>query len=240
MSDYQTPLDYNVEANKPASLASDFERVEFIKKTYLHVALAVLGFIIVEFAMLSTPFIVKIGQWFTGGMKWMLLLGGFMFATNYVESWAKRSTDRSQQYMALAAYVMLEAFLFVPLLYLVMANAGGDYAVIKQAGVISLGLFSGLSAVVLLTGKDFSFLKTAITVGGFLALGLIAAGLLFGFSIGIWFSFAMVGLAGASILYQTSNMVHEYNTTQYVAASLGLFASLMLMFWYVLSILSND
>ncbi|MCP4136586.1 MAG: permease, partial [bacterium] len=39
-----------------------------------------------------------------------------------------------------------------------------------------------------------------------------------------------------AILYTTSNIVHEYNTTQYVAASLSLFAAVALLFWYILRI----
>jgi FtsH-binding integral membrane protein len=48
-------------------------------------------------------------------------------------------------------------------------------------------------------------------------------------------------LAGGSILYQTSNLIHKYGTDDYIPASLGLFASLMLLFWYVLQIfMSRD
>ena len=51
-----------------------------------------------------------------------------------------------------------------------------------------------------------------------------------------WFSVAMVGLAGAAILYDTSNVLHHYPEDRYVAASLQLFASVAMMFWYVLRI----
>ena len=47
----------------------------------------------------------------------------------------------------------------------------------------------------------------------------------------------MVLLASISILYSTSNIIHHYGTEQYVAASLGLFASVALLFWYVLRII---
>jgi len=57
-----------------------------------------------------------------------------------------------------------------------------------------------------------------------------------GLSLGLWFSGAMVLLACASILYSTSNVLRYYRTDQYVAASLTLFASVALLFWYVLQI----
>ena len=48
------------------------------------------------------------------------------------------------------------------------------------------------------------------------------------------FTIAMIGLAGASILYQTQSIVREYPEWAYVGAAVSLFASLMLLFWYVL------
>ena len=206
----------------------------------MHVALAVLGFVLVEALFLNTPFIVEIGLSMAQGMTWLLVLGGFMFATTALEKWAMRSTNKSQQYLAMFAYVILEAFIFVPILYMAIYYTEST-AVLNQAIVVTLSLFAGLSIIALTTKKDFSFLRSALTIGGFVAIGLIVAGMLFGFSLGIWFSAAMVLLAGGSILYQTSNIIHHYNKNQYVAAALGLFASLMLLFWYILQIfMSND
>jgi len=224
---------------KPVAQETEVDRADFIRKTYTHLALAVLGFIIVEALFLNTPFIVNIGMKMTQGMTWLLVLGGFMFVTNFATKWASTTTDRSKQYAGLLLYIVAEAFIFVPLIYMAIAYTG-DLSLINQAALLTLALFTGLSAVVFMTKKDFSFLRNIITVGGFVALGLIAAGLLFGFSLGLWFSFAMVALAAGSILYQTSNIIHEYHKEQYVAASLGLFSSLMLMFWYILSIFMSS
>ena len=120
-----------------------------------------------------------------------------------------------------------------------MATIYAGPGVINQAAIITLALCTGLSAVVLITKKDFSFLRSALMVGGIIAIGLIVAGIIFGFNMGLWFSGAMVVLAAGSILYQTSNMVHKYSTDQHVAAALGLFASLMLLFWYILQIVMS-
>ena len=233
--DYNTPLDQNL----VASQVSVTERTTFIRKTYLHVALAVLLFVVVEAIFLSTPAIVKIGLAMTQGMTWLLVLGGFMFATTMAERWAMGSTDKNAQYGALMLYVVAQAFIFVPLMYMAIAIVGKP-ELVMQAGIITLGLFTGLSAVALLTRKDFSFLRTGLMVGGFVAIGLIVAGTIFGFHLGLWFSAAMVLLAGGSILYQTSNMIHQYRTNQYVAASLGLFGALMMMFWYILQIFMSS
>jgi FtsH-binding integral membrane protein len=50
---------------------------------------------------------------------------------------------------------------------------------------------------------------------------------------------AMIAFAGAAVLYDTSNILHHYPQDKYVAASLELFASIALMFWYVLQLFMN-
>ncbi|MEZ4884163.1 MAG: Bax inhibitor-1 family protein [Chitinophagales bacterium] len=219
-----------------AEQGSAVARAEFIKKTYLHLALAILGFIGVEALFLNTPMIVNAAMWFVGGFQWLLLLGGFMFVTNMAENWARTSTDRSKQYRALALYVIAEAFIFVPLIYIAMSVTGSG-AIVQEAGILTACLFTGLTAIAFFSNKDFSFLKSFLTVGFLIAFGLIVLGVIFGFDLGLFFSGAMVMLAAGTILYQTSNIMRDYHTDQYVAASLGLFASFMLLFWYILDIL---
>jgi hypothetical protein len=70
--------------------------------------------------------------------------------------------------------------------------------------------------------------------GGVAALVLILAAVLFGLSLGIWFSVGMIALAGGSILYQTQTIMRRYPAEAYVGAAVQLFASVMLLFWYVL------
>ena len=218
------------------SHAAVSDRAEFYKKTYLHVAMAILAFMVVE------SFLIKvIPEEFILGMLggrfiWLGILGLFWLGSFVSEEWTL-SQSKTVQYAGLGFYVLLEAVIFLPLIYMAATYSGID--VIKQAGMITLALFVGLTAVVFMTNKDFSFLRTAIVVGGFIALGLIVAGAIFGFNLGLWFSVGMVILAGASILYQTSKLKDTYSTDQYVGAALLLFSSVMLLFWYVLRILMS-
>ncbi len=215
-------------------------RASFYRKTYMHVALAVLMFVVVEAIFFQIPALLEFALSLTQGWTWLMLLGGFMLITNYAEKMALTSHDKNKQYIALLLYVIAEAFIFIPLIFIAMYYAAeGGMEILNQAAILTVSLFAGLSAIVLITKKDFSFLKSILAVGFFIALGLIVAGVLFGFDLGLWFSVGMIALAAGSILYQTSNMVHKYTEDQYVAASLGLFASLMLLFWYILSILSR-
>lgn len=220
---------------------TDVERVAFYKKTYSHVAGGVLMFILFEWLLLQSDTIVNFMLSMTEGYKWLLVLGGFMLATNYAESMAMRTEDKSKQYLAYGIYIFFEALIFVPLIYIAAYYMESGPEILNQAAIVTLALFTGLSAVVFVTKKDFSFLKTGLTIGFFIAIGLIVAGSLFGFNLGLWFSVAMCLLAGGSILYQTSNMINKYSVEDYIPAALGLFASLMLLFWYILRIfMSRD
>jgi hypothetical protein len=221
---------------------NDIERAAFYRKTYAHVAAATLLFVVVESVFLSIPSLVNFMLGMMQGWTWFIVLGLFMFATNYAEKIAHTSHDKSTQYLALLLMVVAYAVIFIPLIYMAMYyGAMNEESVLNQAVITTLALFTGLSAVVLVTKKDFSFLRSIIMIGSFVALGIIIAGMIFGFDLGLVFAGGMVLLAGAAILYQTSNLVHKYSTDQYVGASLGLFASLMLLFWYVLSIfMSRD
>ena len=173
--------------------------------------------------MVSSPFV------------WLFILGGFWLGSMLANKWTQ-AQDKSTQYRGLGIYVLLEAIIFLPMIYIAIDLSDG-LAIISQAGIITLSLFAGLTAVVFLTRVDFSFLRTILVVGGFLALGLIVAGALFRFDLGLWFSVAMVALAAGGILYETYNIKNVYSTDQYVAAALQLFSSVMLLFWYVLRIL---
>ncbi|CAM3497061.1 Bax inhibitor-1 family protein [Zobellia roscoffensis] len=223
------------------SMLTDVERASFYRKIYTHLAGAVLLFILVETLFFQIPAVLNLALSLTGGYSWLIMLGGFMLITNYAERLALKSENTNLHYVGLILYVIAEAFIFIPLIFIaIMATKEGSMSILNQAAIMTLSLFTGLSAIVFLTRKDFSFLKSILAVGFAIALGLIVAGVLFGFNLGLWFSAAMVVLASGSILYQTSNLVHKYNSNQHVAASLGLFSSLMLLFWYILSILSRD
>ncbi|MGD9724186.1 MAG: Bax inhibitor-1 family protein [Pirellulales bacterium] len=219
------------------------ERAGFIRQTYLHLGGAVLAFVALEAALLQLPGIDEVvvrlsaSRW-----GWLLVLGAFMGVSYIANSWAMSTTSKTTQYLGLGLYVVAEAVIFVPLLW-VAQNIGGPN-VIPMAGLLTVVVFSGLTATVMLTGADFSFLRTGLCVAGFVALGLIAAAAIFGFQLGLIFIGAMIALASGYILYDTSNVLHHYRIGQHVAASLALFASVALLFWYmvqlVMSLTSRD
>lgn len=215
-------------------------RVEFIRKTYSHVALAVLAFVILETILLNTPFGMELGVSIAQHpyIILILVLAGSWFANK----WAHEPGNTQKQYLGLFLFTVVEAIIFLPIFLILLHSpqfAGEVDAILGQSVTLTAGLFTGLSAVALFSKKDFSFLRSVLAIAFPVALAMILAGWIFGFNLGLWFSVGMILLAGASILYQTSRLVHDYHTTQHVAAALALFSSLMMLFFYILRIFMN-
>ncbi|MDB2685756.1 Bax inhibitor-1 family protein [Mariniblastus sp.] len=237
---YQTPADYGPnygpDYGRSAAMATEDARASFIRKTYLHLLGAILACVAID-ALILYFFDAQLQQivpMVTGGFSWLLVLGAFMFVSYVADRWAHSNVSQSQQYLGLGLYVVAEALILIPLLYIAEHYAGTD--VIQSAGLVTAVVFGGLTLTVFVTKADFSFLRWAIVAGSVIALGLIVVAIIAGFSLGFWFSAAMVVLAMGIILYNTSNVLHHYSTHQHVAASLSLFASIALLFWYVLQI----
>lgn len=214
------------------SQLSEIEKAEFYRKTYMHVAVAILAFAAVEYLLLKTVPLETILTMISGRYIWLLVIGVF-WLTSMLATKLSFSVSRNTQYLGLGLYVFIEAIIFLPMLGIASLYAPH---IITQAALVTLFMFAGLTATVFFTNKDFSFLRNIIVIGGFVALGVIVVGAIFGFNLGLWFSLAMVGLASASILYETYNVKNLYNKEQYVGASLQMFASIMLLFWYILRI----
>jgi FtsH-binding integral membrane protein len=206
------------------------KRAQFISRTYNHLFGAIVAFALIEVALFQLGLAGPIASAMLGG-SWLLVLGAFMVVSWIATHVAHSSASRPAQYAALAGYVLAQAIIFVPLLFVANHMAPG---VISSAALVTFTGFAGLTGVAFYTRKDFSFLRGILLWGGVSALVLIVAGALFGFQLGTFFSVAMVAFAGAAILYDTSNVLHHFPEDRYVGAALQLFASVALLFWYVL------
>lgn len=220
----------------PLSAATSEQRAAFIRRTYSHLAGAIALFALLEYYLIQSPLAGHMLK-FIGAHQygWLMILGGFTLCGWLGRSLASNVSSVTLQYTGLALFVLFEAILFVPLIYIAVYFSSPT--VLPNAALLTLLLFAGLTLVVFTTRRDFSFLRSILTVGGLIALGLIVCGTIFGFELGLAFSGAMVLLAAGAILYDTSKILHHYATDQHVAAALELFASVALMFWYVLRIL---
>ncbi len=223
----------------PVAQASEDVRSRFIVRTYNHLFGAIALFTLIEIVLFKSGVAERIASALNG--NWLLVLGGFMLVGWFSSRAAATSKSLGSQYLALVAFVAAEAIIFVPLLFVANAysqQTDGSNVIASAAGTTILGC-AGLTVVAFVTRKDFSFLRSFLMWGGIVALLLIVASFLFGFQMGTWFSVAMIGFAGAAVLYDTSNVMHHYEEDRYVAASLQLFSSIALMFYYVLMLFTS-
>ena len=233
---YETPYDAPAVAVAEESLEA---RVGFLRQTYAHLLGALVALFILCFAIFQTGLAERIAGTLLGGRwSWLIALGAFMVVSMIAHKWASSQTSKTTQYLGLGIYVVAEAIILTPLLYI--AHRGFPaHNIIGNAAVITALLFSGLTAVVFVTRKDFSFLRGILMIGGFAALGLIVCSIIFGFSLGLVFTVLMMALMCGYILYETSNVLHHYPLGSHVAASLALFASIATLFWYVVQFLMH-
>lgn len=221
------------------SVASQPEQVRaaFIRRTYAHVAAALFIFTGVCAAIVNSPLAEPITRLMLGNQfSWLIVLAAFMVVSWLANKWAMSDTSQGMQYLGLGVYVVAQALIFTPLLFIANTYYPG---IIVQAGFLTVILFLGLTLIAFTTKKDFSFLGGILKIGFMVALGVIVCGILFQFTLGIVFSAVMIALAGGSILYNTSQIQYHYNPAQHVAAALSLFASVALLFWYILQLLMS-
>ena len=219
-----------------ADRASAQERAEFLRRVYQHVAGALAAFIVLEAILQAMPFSVDAAEFMTGGPTWLLVIAGFWIVGMIADRWTSPGLPLSQQYLGLGLFVVAEAVIFLPLIAYVRLYEDGN--VLPTAGILTGALVLGLSMIALDSRTDFSILRGAIFVVGAVGLGLIVASVLFGVGLGTWFSLLMIALASASILYKTDQITKSSRTDGYVSAALALFASIMLLLWYVIRLLA--
>ena len=222
-------MNQNVNYMAPVAALSVEDRSTFIWKCYAHVVGAILAFAAASIYLFTSGISAAIAAPMLN--NWFLVLGAFIIAGMGATHVAHRIESKNMQYAALGAFVVIQALIFAPMLY--VAYMKEPSIIDSAAGVTILGSV-GLIAVAMFTRRDFSFLRGLLFWIGILALVAIAGSLLFGFNLGTWFSVAMIGFAGAAVLYDTSNIMHHYPQDKYVAASMQLFASIATMFWYIL------
>jgi len=241
MSSYETPQD-TLRTRTPVIHASETDRATFVGQVYTHVAGALAAFLAFEVVLFVTGIADSMRDFFFtgGGGRWMLMLGGVMVIQWFAANAAADLLNPSRQYLGLFGSAFGQALIFAPFLsYAFLQQSGG--ATVAQAAIVTLVGFAMLTGIGMFTRKDLSFLRPIVMWGFGLALLAIIGGVIFGFGLGLWFSIAMVGLSGAAILFQTQDVVKRYPIGSHVAAAVGLFSSLMTMFWYVLRIfMSRD
>ncbi len=225
-------MNENVNYLAPVSDASVEDRSEFIWRCYSHVVGAILVFAGIEAYLIQSGVAYNIAVMSQGNP--LIMFGAFILVGWGGMHLAHRIQSTQAQYAVFAAFICVYAVVFSPLLLMATQMAPG--AIDSAAGITVLASI-GLIATAMITRKDFSFLRGMMVWIGMLAFVAIIGSFIFGFHLGTWFSVAMIGFAGAAVLYDTSNIMHHYPKDRYVAASMALFSSIAMMFFYILRLL---
>lgn len=208
------------------------ERLAFIRVTYAILSTAVAGFGMLSLILVQSGIGEAIARSMSG--RWLLMIGGLMLVAWIANAMAAPQRSQGVQIMGLGIYVLGEAVFFSPIFW-ILGNVPQFAGILGPAVVVTGLMFAAISFYVFTTRKDFSFMGGALRLLAFAALGLILVAFMFpGLQLGAWFSIAMIVLASGFVLYDTSNVLHRYRTDQAFGAALSLFASLMLLFWYVI------
>jgi uncharacterized protein len=218
-----------------APITEAADRAQFIRRTYFHLAAALGAFALLSAFFLSSGLSLKVARLVanSGQFGWLIVLGAFILVGRMASNMADNASPQTQL-MGLGLYVLIEAVIFMPLLAIAQLV---DPTIIPTAGMLTGLLVGGITFTAFTTRKNFSFLAPILSIAGLIALGVIVASVLFGFTLGLMFSAAMIVLAGGMILFDTSRIIHDYPTDRPAGAALHLFASVALLLWYVINLL---
>ncbi|MDO4436250.1 MAG: Bax inhibitor-1 family protein [Cardiobacteriaceae bacterium] len=126
--------------------------------------------------------------------------------------------------------------LFLSKTLALMFGFGMGNVVVKALAGTAI-LFFGLSAYVIVSGKNFSFLGGFLFVGSMILMLAVLGMMLFGMTGGqVAISAAFLFLSSAYVLYDTSNIIHG-EETNYIVATLNLFINIFNMFVSLLNII---
>lgn len=216
-------------------------RATFIRKTYAHLTGAILALIALEFfwfQVVPEDALRRLVTTMISGWNWLIVVFAFMGVSTISDRWARNATSKGMQYGGLGLFIFAQSLILLPLLYYAVVVLN-EPSLPLIAGLITAMAFIGLSAFVFITGVNLESWGKYLFMAGLGFLIMIGVGILFGFSFGLAFTAIGITLACAYILYQTSEIIRSYGTEQYVAAALGLFASVAMLFFYVLQFLTN-
>ncbi len=217
---------YGVETAARASVA---ERMGFVRKVYALFFAATLFAVAGVGAGLMYPpimYAVMAHPW----ISIIVLFGGVMGA----------QAVRLVPGVNLLALFAFTAFTGVFISPLIAIYTQMNPASIWQAGLLTVGIFGGLTAYVFVSKKDFSFLRGMMWTG---LIVVILAGLLNVFIVGssalaFAISCAALLLFSGFVLYDTSNIIRRYPVNEYVAGALSLYLDAFNIFLALLRILN--
>ena len=159
----------------------------------------------------------------------VVLIGfyGLFFLTNKLR-------DSAWGLVSAFALTGFMGFILGPILNRYLGMAGGA-EVVSSAFAMTALVFGGLSAYVLITRKDMSFLGGFITACFFVLLAAVVASMFFQIGLQLAISAGFVLFSSVCILFQTSAIIHG-GERNYIMATISLYVSIYNLFISLLQI----
>jgi len=221
-------MNYSPAFNNFGTVASapDYVRAEFIRKVYNLLFSAILVTVVSGY-MFVQP----------GLLQAALAMRGLLCILTFVTIFAMMFTRKMSgaNLFCYYAFAVLQGALIGPLLYFVDKYAPG---IPLQAGIVTIGVFGGLSAYAFQTRKDFSYM------GGFLfaaLIGLVISGIVMMFFhnslMATIYSFFGVMIFSGYVLYDTSQIIHKLTPSEAVDGAISLYLDFLNLFLFILQLL---
>lgn len=211
--------------------ASEETRFNFIRLTYVLFMAGILTAIVSGAICLNVEPVLAIAL---GILRMPILAFGLIIGGSIAAQALARKEGIN--YLALFGFTGLMGFLFAPVIAMYAPS------VVGQAAFLTCAIFGSLTAYVFITRKNFSFMGGMLFIGMIGMILAVAANMFFfkDTNISYWISWGILFLSSGFVLYQTSNLIHEYRENEYCAAALGLFISFFNIFMSLLNILGGN
>jgi modulator of FtsH protease len=173
------------------------------------------------------------------GMRWigLILMFGIVFGTSAVRK------VRGLNVVALFGMAFLFGIYTGPALFVAQLSAATGETIsaspIRDAFLLAVLMFGGLTGYVVLSKKDFSYLGGALTMGLFVVLGAAILNLFLGSSV-LGLAIASVGLIlfVGYVLFDTSRILRTQDRDA-VGGAIQLYFDFLNIFLYLLRILGS-
>ena len=240
----------------PVAKAAPAQRAAFIRSIYLHLALALLAFLVIEAVVVQLGILDMFRETGLGQIAesrrprlrlrlgssrigLMALIVAFMAVPALIaDSWGKSALPQALHYAGLAVYLVIDALVLAPALLMLVWI--GSPQVLPAVALMTVFLMLGALAVVWLTDSDYAPVTIIFCLSGSVMLGMVATAMVLGASAGMLLFGLMQFYAVGALVVRTSQLMDEIEPQHYAGAALSLFASMPLLlpmfFIYVIQI----
>lgn len=207
---------------QPATAGSSIEINKVLRNTYSLLAMTLL------FSAVVAGVTMALNLPYPGMIVALIGIYGLMFLVH-------KTADSSMGVVSIFAFTGFLGYTIGPMLNMVIGAGGGDLVVLAMGGTAAI--FFALSAYVLVTKKDMSFMGGMMFALVIVALVAMVANIFLNIpALGLAVSALFIMLSAGMILMQTSAIIHG-GERNYILATITLFVAIYNLFTSLLHLL---